>query len=133
MLDVAGEKIWIELKAILRQRFAGHLMRTILELQLGPLIGLPSSCVERFELENRWLRCMDSQPEPMTLLVTLFDDQEEVFDGRQRRTHPSRSHRRCYLVRNILQTREMLITTSTTRTVPSQASVCHTSGGGTRC
>jgi hypothetical protein len=31
-----------------------------------------------FELENRWLRCMNYQPEPMTLLVTLFDDQEEV-------------------------------------------------------
>jgi hypothetical protein len=31
-----------------------------------------------FELENRWLRCMNYQPEPMTLLVTLFDNQEEV-------------------------------------------------------
>ena len=89
MLDVAGEKIWLELKLILRQRFAGHLMRTILELQLGPLMGLPHSCAEMFELENRWLRCMNSQPEPMTLLVTLFDDQEEVSD---RYTHMRASH-----------------------------------------
>jgi hypothetical protein len=32
-----------------------------------------------FELENRWLRCMNNQPEPMTLLVTLFDDYDEVI------------------------------------------------------
>jgi hypothetical protein len=31
-----------------------------------------------FELENRWLRCMNYQPEPMTLLTTLFDNQTEV-------------------------------------------------------
>jgi hypothetical protein len=40
--------------------------------------GLPESSIEMFELENRWLRCMNYQPEPMTLLATLFDDQEEV-------------------------------------------------------
>ena len=31
-----------------------------------------------FELENRWLRSMNYQPEPMTLLMTLFDDLIEV-------------------------------------------------------
>ncbi|CAF5178432.1 unnamed protein product, partial [Rotaria magnacalcarata] len=75
--DVPGEKIWIELKLIIRGRFAGHIMRTILEQRLGPILGLPESLVEMFELENRWLRCMNYQPEPMTLLVTLFNDQEE--------------------------------------------------------
>jgi hypothetical protein len=97
--DVPGEKIWIELKLILRGRFAGHIMRTILEQQFAPILGaqrclflfhsnllvffpfgkgLPESSVEMFELENRWLRCVNHQPEPMTLLVTLFDDQEDV-------------------------------------------------------
>lgn len=52
--------------------------------------GLPDSSIALFELENRWLRCMDHQPEPMTLLVTLFDDQEEV----KRWPHPRRE-RQC--------------------------------------
>ncbi|CAF4233624.1 unnamed protein product, partial [Rotaria magnacalcarata] len=34
-----GEKIWIELKLIIRGRFAGHIMRTILEQRLGPILG----------------------------------------------------------------------------------------------
>jgi len=37
--DVPGEKIWIELKLILRGRFAGHIMRTILEQQFAPILG----------------------------------------------------------------------------------------------
>ncbi|CAF3798191.1 unnamed protein product [Adineta steineri] len=77
--DVPGEKIWSELELILRGRFAGHVMRTILEQQFAPLLGLPDSSVEMYELENRWLRCMNYQPEPMTLLITLFDNQDE-FD-----------------------------------------------------
>ncbi|UJR31758.1 hypothetical protein I4U23_019236 [Adineta vaga] len=77
--DVPGEKIWTELKLILTSRFAGHLMRTILELQLAPFLGLPELFEGMFELENRWLRCMNCQPKPMTLLMTLFDDQDE-FD-----------------------------------------------------
>ena len=39
MADVPGEKIWIELKLILRGRFAGNVMRTILEQQLAPALG----------------------------------------------------------------------------------------------
>lgn len=40
--------------------------------------GLPDLTTEMFELENRWLRSMNYQPEPMTLLMTLFDDLIEV-------------------------------------------------------
>ncbi|CAF2083872.1 unnamed protein product [Rotaria magnacalcarata] len=90
--DVPGEKIWIELKLIIRGRFAGHIMRTILEQRLGPILGLPESLVEMFELENRWLRCMNYQPEPMTLLVTLFNDQEE-FDTFCKRAKCSSRHK----------------------------------------
>jgi hypothetical protein len=39
VVDVPGEKIWIELKLILAGRFAGHVMRTILEQQLAPVLG----------------------------------------------------------------------------------------------
>ena len=39
MIDVPGEKIWIELKLILRGRYGGHLMRTILEQQFAPILG----------------------------------------------------------------------------------------------
>ncbi|CAF0814255.1 unnamed protein product [Rotaria sordida] len=90
--DVSGEKIWIELKLILRGRFAGHIMKTILEQKLAPLLGLPESSVEMFELENRWLRCMNYQPEPMTLLMTLFNDQEE-FDTFCKRVKCSSRHK----------------------------------------
>lgn len=41
--------------------------------------GLPESHEEMFGLENRWLRCVNYQPEPMTLLITLIDDQDEVI------------------------------------------------------
>ena len=41
MTDVPGEKIWIELKLILRGRFAGHLMRVILQQQLASQLGAP--------------------------------------------------------------------------------------------
>ncbi|CAF1032349.1 unnamed protein product [Adineta ricciae] len=77
--DVPGEKIWLELKMILTNRFAGHLIRTILQQQLAPFMGLPESSEGMFELENRWLRCMNYQPQPITLLMTLFEDQGE-FD-----------------------------------------------------
>lgn len=43
IIDVPGEKIWIELKLILRGRYAGHLMRVILQQQLAPHLGAPRS------------------------------------------------------------------------------------------
>lgn len=104
MSDVPTQKIWIELKLILRSRLAGHVLRTMFEQGLASILGndsnrsisfinrfpfgssgLPNSLSEVFELENRWLRCVNEQPEPMTLLVTLFDDQTEV----ERRDLPS--------------------------------------------
>jgi hypothetical protein len=39
MIDVPGEKIWIELKLILRGRYAGHIMKTILKQQFAPILG----------------------------------------------------------------------------------------------
>jgi len=39
IIDVPGEKIWIELKLILRGRYAGHIMRTILQQQFAPILG----------------------------------------------------------------------------------------------
>lgn len=39
---------------------------------------MPESRDGMFELENRWLRCANEQVQPMTLLVTLFDGDEDV-------------------------------------------------------
>lgn len=41
ILDVPGEKIWSELKQILSGRYAGHIMRVILQQQLAPILGAP--------------------------------------------------------------------------------------------
>jgi hypothetical protein len=39
LTDVPGEKIWRELKLILCSQWGGHVMRMMLEQQLGPLLG----------------------------------------------------------------------------------------------
>lgn len=37
--DISGERIWMELKRILEGNFAGELIKTILECDLGTYIG----------------------------------------------------------------------------------------------
>lgn len=38
--DVSGERIWVELKKLLQGRFAGSLLRKMLDVDIGKYIGI---------------------------------------------------------------------------------------------
>ncbi len=76
---ISGERIWMELKKILAAKDAGPLLETMLELDMGQYMGLPSD-VNMAEFRRVWDRCQQTKLtlEPITLLASLFNNQEEV-------------------------------------------------------
>ncbi|KAK5648244.1 hypothetical protein RI129_003136 [Pyrocoelia pectoralis] len=76
--QISGERIWVELKQILEGNFAGDLMFTIIDVGIGPYIGLPNN-PDVEELKNLWHRSGMKKLHAMTLLSSLLKTQEEVL------------------------------------------------------
>lgn len=76
--QISGERIWVELKQILEGNFAGDLMLTIIDVGIGPYIGLPNN-PDVEELKNLWHRSGMKKLQAMTLLSSLLKTQEEVL------------------------------------------------------
>lgn len=74
---ISGERIWVELKKMVVGNHADHLLELIYELGLAQYIGLPvDGNVE--EMKKIWQRACDGSPKPMTILASLFRNQEDV-------------------------------------------------------
>ncbi|XP_043188117.1 CCA tRNA nucleotidyltransferase 1, mitochondrial-like isoform X1 [Amphibalanus amphitrite] len=81
---ISGERIWSELKRILAGRYHRELMLTMLDLGVGPHIGLPPDpdtaefgrICERMEVVQ--------EPQPITLLAGLLRTLEEMMALHQR-------------------------------------------------
>jgi len=80
MARISGERIWIELKKILIGRFAGDLTARMVEVGLGPHIGLPSN-PNIVELKSVFARSQENKVElqSATLLASLLNSQEDVM------------------------------------------------------
>ncbi|XP_013184983.2 CCA tRNA nucleotidyltransferase 1, mitochondrial isoform X2 [Amyelois transitella] len=74
---VSGERIWVELKKTLQGKFAGSLLKIMMDIGVGKRIGLPDHPnVE--ELDKVLKRAEHLQLHPITYLVTLLKDMDEV-------------------------------------------------------
>ncbi|XP_071495847.1 CCA tRNA nucleotidyltransferase 1, mitochondrial-like [Diadema antillarum] len=80
---ISGERIWMELKKILAGNFAAELIHCIYDLDLPQYIGLPPGSDLR-ELHEVSRRSQPLHPHPVTLLSSLFKDENDVLAMEQR-------------------------------------------------
>ena len=85
LLNVHGERIWVEFKQIIVGRFADILVKKIVELGVHKFIGLPENANpnEFSKLYNRKNNSLHSF-QPTTLICSLIDTQEELEDFSKR-------------------------------------------------
>lgn len=76
---ISGERIWLELKQILSNRFAGPIFETMLRLGMAPYIGLGED-INVKEFNTIWERAKSNNVQllPITLLASLIDSEEAV-------------------------------------------------------
>lgn len=80
---ISGERIWAELSKMLTGNFAGELMCKMIDIGLGPYIGLPNH-LNRTHFEEVYNRCKDNHLKPSALLSALFKDVEDVYNCNKR-------------------------------------------------
>jgi tRNA nucleotidyltransferase (CCA-adding enzyme) len=77
--QVSGERIWSELSKILEGNYGPELMKTILNLGLGPHIGLPNQPnIDEFDkviYQSKGLKLL-----PITMLTTLLKEQQDLIE-----------------------------------------------------
>lgn len=77
--QISGERIWSELSKILEGTHGPELMKTILNLGLGPYIGLPDQPdVEEFD--NVVRRSKGLKLHPITMLTGLLKESQDMFE-----------------------------------------------------
>ncbi|XP_076312805.1 CCA tRNA nucleotidyltransferase 1, mitochondrial [Tachypleus tridentatus] len=74
---ISGERIWVELKKILMGNYSKDLIIRMLDLGIAPFIGLPDT-PNLDELHKVYERALFLQPQPVTLLSSLLDSENEV-------------------------------------------------------
>lgn len=82
---ISGERIWVELKKILTGNYAGELVETMLNTDLGKYIGLPET-PNLTEFKQLWSK-KDQFSEPhhcMTLITSLINTPEEAIKLHER-------------------------------------------------
>jgi len=81
MERISGERIWMEWKKILSGRYSKDLTLKMIEVGLGPFIGLPlEPNIEEFIRISNICDSQDIKLEPTALLAALFKDQSEVMN-----------------------------------------------------
>lgn len=76
--QISGERIWVELKKILAGKFADHLTLKMVELGIGPYIGLPDEMdTLNFKNVHQRLEKLGSY-NPITLLSALLNTEQDV-------------------------------------------------------
>lgn len=77
--QISGERIWSELNKILVGTFGPELMKTILNLGLGPHIGLPNQPnIDEFDKVIN--RSKGLKLQPITMLITLLKEQQDMIE-----------------------------------------------------
>lgn len=77
--QISGERIWSELSKILGGRYGTELMKTILNLGLGPHIGLPNQPnIDEFDKVIN--RCKGLKLQPITMLTALLKEQQDMIE-----------------------------------------------------
>ncbi|KOB66101.1 tRNA-nucleotidyltransferase 1, mitochondrial [Operophtera brumata] len=77
LLNVSGERIWVELKKLLQGKFAGSLLKIMIDVGIGKYIGLTSS-LNMGELDGLLKRAEHLNLHPMSYLAALLRDMDEV-------------------------------------------------------
>jgi len=74
-----GPRIWVNWAGILNGNLAGEVMKTMLDVGMGPFMGLPER-PDVEELDGVWLRTRDlgDRLNPVTLAVALLSDLGQV-------------------------------------------------------
>ncbi|XP_075982702.1 CCA tRNA nucleotidyltransferase 1, mitochondrial isoform X2 [Anticarsia gemmatalis] len=75
--NISGERIWVELKKTLQGNYAGHLLKTMINVGVSQYIGLPSS-PNIDELERLLKRAEHLKLHPMSYMASLLLDLDEV-------------------------------------------------------
>lgn len=75
---ISGERIWVELKKILKGQHVVEIMRVMFELGVNRYMGLPGNGNFQ-EFDRVWKGCADLFPLPMTLLPALLSSDEQVL------------------------------------------------------
>lgn len=77
--QISGERIWSELSKILEGNYGPDLMKTILNLGIGPYIGLPDqSDIAKFD--EIISRSKGLKLQPITMLTSLLKDSHDMFE-----------------------------------------------------
>ncbi|RUS84787.1 hypothetical protein EGW08_007471 [Elysia chlorotica] len=80
---VSGERIWVEMKKILTGRMSAEIVEKMIDLGLGPYIGLPK--VSSFsELYKVCERALGTSPHHMTILSAVLDSEGDVYKCHER-------------------------------------------------
>jgi len=78
---ISGERIWMEWKKILTGNYAKELTIKMMEVGLGPFIGLPDEPdIEEFQKVMKLSESNQAQLGPTALLAALLKDQTQVMD-----------------------------------------------------
>ncbi|CAH0400537.1 unnamed protein product [Chilo suppressalis] len=75
--NISGERIWVELKKTLQGNFVGNLLKTMLDVGVGPYIGLPQN-TDITELNIVLKRAEHLALHPVSYLVALLKDIDDV-------------------------------------------------------
>ncbi|KAL0869059.1 hypothetical protein ABMA27_007375 [Loxostege sticticalis] len=75
--NISGERIWVELKKTLQGKFAGNLLKTMLDVGVGQFIGLPLN-PDIEQLNTVLKRGEHLGLHPMSYLAALLKDIDEV-------------------------------------------------------
>lgn len=77
--QISGERIWSELSKILEGNFGPEIMKTILNLGLGPHIGLPDQ-PDIDEFNNLINRSKGLKLHPITMLAAFLREPQDIID-----------------------------------------------------
>lgn len=77
--QISGERIWVEISKILEGTYGLELMKTILNLGLGPHIGLPQQPnIDEFDKVIN--RSKDLKLQPITMLTALLKEPQDMIE-----------------------------------------------------
>ncbi|UJR31757.1 hypothetical protein I4U23_019235 [Adineta vaga] len=102
--DIAGERLWIELKLMLEQN-------------IGPYLGIPSDA-DANQLEDHWQQSYQAKPHEMTILTKLFRNTHEVRKFEQRLKYSNDCRRLSQLLITYRDSISLLDSSSTDRLKP---------------
>ncbi|CAF1125919.1 unnamed protein product, partial [Didymodactylos carnosus] len=108
--EISGERLWSELRQIAEGRFAGPVIRKMLEQNIGIYLGIPPP-TDLDEFEKHCEKCKESKPRAATILTKLFRNIQELETFEMRMKYSNETKRLSQLLvtyRDITQ----LITTN---------------------